>query len=104
MTLKVVRNEVSGWDVMREGETQAISNHVDRESAEAAAKLRADEDDGLGVPHHETVEVHPEETHGIDDTRQGMRPAFLALAGLLIAITILVVILSLTGDLTGFGS
>ena len=35
---------------------------------------------------------------------QGMRPAFLALIGLLAAVVVLVVILSLTGSLTGFGS
>jgi hypothetical protein len=104
MTLKVVRNEISGWDVIREGETQALSNHVNRETAEEAAKLRADEEGQIGEPGHEAVEVHPEETHGIDDTRQGMKPAFLALFGLLAAITLLVVILALTGDLTGFGS
>jgi hypothetical protein len=104
MTLKVVPNELSGWDVIREGETQALSNHVDRETAEAAARLRADEVGQIGEPDHEAVEVHPEETHGIDDARQGMKPAFLALIGLLAAITILVVILALTGDLTGFGS
>jgi hypothetical protein len=104
MSLKVVRNEVSGWDVIREGDVQALSNHVDRETAEAAAKLRAEEEGMVGEPNHEAVEVHPEETHGIDDARTGMKPAFLALGGLLIAITILVVILALTGDLTGFGS
>ena len=46
----------------------------------------------------------PNEVHGIDDARQGMRPAFLALAGLLAAVTILIVVLALTGSLTGFGS
>lgn len=102
--LKVVPNEVSGWDVIREGEVQALSNHVDRESAIAAAKLRAEEEGMIGEPGHEVVEVHPEETHGIDDTRQGMKPAFLALVGLLVVITIIVVIVALTGDLTGFGS
>ena len=104
MALKVVRNEVSGWDVIRDGDVQALSNHVDRESAEAAAKLRAEEEGMIGEPDEEAVEVHPEQSHGLDDTRQGMKPAFLAGAGLLIAITVLVVILALTGDLTGFGS
>ena len=42
--------------------------------------------------------------HAIDDARQGMRPAFLALVGLLAAVTLLLVILALTGSLTGFGS
>jgi hypothetical protein len=104
MPLKVVRNEVDGWDVIREGEDQALSNHVDRASAEAAAKLRAEEEGQIGEPDKEAVVVHPDETHGIDDARQGMKPAFLALAGLLTAVAILVIILAITGELTGFGS
>jgi hypothetical protein len=67
MALKVVRNEVDGWDVIREGEDEAISNHVDQATAEAAAKLRAEED-GIGEPEGESVEVHEDEVHGIDGT------------------------------------
>ena len=103
MALKVVPNEVDGWDVVREDEDVALSNHPDRESAEAAAQLRADEEH-IGESGGEPFHVEPDEVHAIDDTRQGVKPAFLYLAGLLALITILVVILSLTGSLTGFGS
>ena len=66
MTLKVVRNEIDGWDVIREGEDQAISNHVDRASAEAAAKMRSDEE-GIGEgTDDESVVVKSDEVHGID--------------------------------------
>ena len=103
MALKVVRNEVDGWDVVREDEDVALTNHPDRESAEAAAELRAEED-RVSQEGGEPVVVDTEEVHQIDDERQGMRPAFLALVGLLAVVTVLVVILSLTGSLTGFGS
>jgi hypothetical protein len=103
MALKVVRNELDGWDVVRDDEGVALSNHPDRETAEAAARLRAHEE-RVSAEGDEPVEIHPEEVHAIDDARQGMRPAFLALGALLLAITILVVIISLTGSLTGFGS
>jgi hypothetical protein len=103
MALKVVRNEVDGWDVIREDESVALSNHPDLESAEAAAELRAEED-RVSQEGDEPVVVEPDEVHGIDDARQGMRPALLALIGLLAAVTILVIVLSLTGSLTGFGS
>ncbi len=103
MALKVVRNEIDGWDVLREDEGVALSNHPDRESAEAAAELRAEED-RVSQEGGEPVVVAPDEVHPIDDARQGMRPAFLALVGLLAAVTILVVVLALTGSLTGFGS
>jgi hypothetical protein len=103
MALKVVRNEVDGWDVVREDEDVALSNHPDLSSAEAAAELRAEED---RVSHEggELVVVDPDEVHEIDDERQGMRTAFLALVGLLAVVTVLVIVLSLTGSLTGFGS
>src|SRR4051812_6068822 len=103
MALKVVRNEINGWDVVREDEDVALSNHTDRASAEAAAKLRADEEH-IGQSGGEPVVVAADEVHGIDATRQGMRPAFLALIGLLALVALIVVILSLTGSLTGFGS
>jgi hypothetical protein len=100
--LKVVPNEVDGWDVVRDGEGVALSNHPDRETAQQAARLRADEEH-LGDA-DDVVTVESDVVHRIDDTRQGMRTAFLALGGLLLAITILVVILALTGAITGFGA
>jgi hypothetical protein len=103
MALKVMPNEVAGWDVVREDEEVALSNHPDRESAEQAARMRAEEE-RISPEGDEPVIVDTEHVHAIDDARQGMKPAFLALGGILIAVTILVVILSLTGSLTGFGS
>jgi hypothetical protein len=103
MALKVMRNEVDGWDVVREDEGVALTNHPDRASAEAAARLRAEEEH-IGESGGEPVVIAVDEIHGIDDTRQGMRPAFLALIGLLTVVAILIVVLALTGSLTGFGS
>jgi hypothetical protein len=103
MALKVVPNEVDGWDVVREDEGVALSNHPDRKSAELAAGLRAEEEH-IAESGGEPVVVAPDEVHAIDDTRQGVKPAFLYLAGLLVLITILVIVVSLTGSLTGFGS
>lgn len=103
MALKVMPNEVSGWDVVREDEEVALSNHPTRESAEEAASIRAAEE-RLGGEGDEPVIVDTEHIHAIDDTRQGMVPAFLSLGGLLIAVTILAVIVALIGALTGFGS
>ena len=39
----------------------------------------------MGEQGDEPVVVAADEVHGIDDTREGMKPAFLALAGLLVA-------------------
>ena len=103
MALKVIRNEIDGWDVVREDEEVALSNHPDRESAELAAEMRAEEEH-IAESGGEPVVVATDEVHQIDDAREGVKPAFLYLAGLLALITILVVILSLTGSLTGFGS
>ena len=70
MALKVVRNEVDGWDVLREDEGVALSNHPDRASAEAAAKLRAEEDH-ISEAGGEPVIVAPSEMHAIDDVARG---------------------------------
>jgi hypothetical protein len=99
MGLVVVKNEVDGWDVIRDDERVALTNHARREEAEAAARLRTEEE-GIDEP----VVVARSSVHGIDDTRQGVRPAILALGGLLAAVTLLVIVLALTGSLTGFGS
>jgi hypothetical protein len=101
--LKVVRNEVDGWDVVREDEEAALSNHPTRESAEEAARIRAEEE-RLSDEGGAAVEVKEDEVHQIDDTRQGMRPAFLSMGGLLIAIGVLIVVIALIASLTDFGS
>ena len=44
MALKVMKNEVDGWDVVREDEDAALSNHPTREEAIAAAEIRSDEE------------------------------------------------------------
>jgi hypothetical protein len=103
MALKVMPNEIEGWDVVREDEGVALSNHLTREQALEAAKMRAEEE-RVGDMGDTEVELDTEHVHEIDDTRQGVKPAFLAGAALLTAITLLIVILALTGSLTGFGS
>lgn len=103
MALKVMQNEIDGWDVVREDEDVALSNHPTRESAEEAARIRANEE-RLSEEGGEPVVVDEQHVHAIDDPRQGMKPAFFALAGLLAFVTLLVIVLALTGALTGFGS
>ena len=103
MALKVIENEVDGWDVVREDEGVALSNHRTREQAMEAAEMRADEE-RLGDMGDTSVELDTEHIHGIDDARQGVKPAFLWGGVLLLAITLLIVVLALTGALTDFGS
>jgi hypothetical protein len=95
--LEVRPSEAGGWDVVRQGDGMALSNHANRENAERAAKIRAEEEDT-------SMSVNPDSVHGIDDEAQGMRPAFVALGLLSAAVVLLIVILALTGSLTGFGS
>jgi len=94
MAIKVIRSEVDGWDVVREDEDVALSNHPTRESAEAAAKIRSDEE-RINDAGDEPVVVDTEHVHPIDDNREGMRPAFLALAALFTAVVTLIVILAI---------
>lgn len=103
MALKVIENEVDGWDVVREDEGVALSNHPTRESAEQAAAIRAEEDRVNDAGDTEVV-VDTEHTHGIADAREGVRPVLLYGGALLAFVVLLIVVLAVTGSLTGFGS
>ncbi|TMK71813.1 MAG: DUF2188 domain-containing protein [Actinobacteria bacterium] len=93
--LIVVRDEVDGWDVIREGDPQSLTNTATKESAiEAARRFLADEG-GEG-----DVEVHENEVHGIDDTGRGVKLYVAALLGLLALITVIIVITSLLAHWT----
>jgi hypothetical protein len=94
--LEVVPSEAGGWDVVS-GDGMAVSNHASRASAERAAKMRAEEEDT-------SMSVSPNKVHEIDDEANGMRTAFIALGLLSLAVVIILVVLALTGSLTGFGS
>ncbi len=103
MALKVMRNEVDGWDVVREDEDVALSNHPTREEAIAAAEIRANEE-RVGDLGDTPVEVDTEHVHEIEDTRTGMKPAFLGGGALLIVIILIAVVAAIIAAATGFGS
>jgi hypothetical protein len=84
---EVVPDEIDGWDVKKPDEEQA-------------ARLRGEEEQADEV--HVTVNEHA--VHHVDDETRGVRTAFLALAGLLLFITLLIVVISLVGSLTEFGA
>jgi hypothetical protein len=101
--LKVVKSDVDGWDVIRADEGVALTNHPSREEAEAAAHMRAQED-SISEESEGEVFVRPDEHHGVDDERQGMKTAFFSLGGLLAAVALLAVVIAVIAALTGFGS
>jgi cell division protein FtsX len=91
----VVRDEIDGWDVVREDDPQALTNTATKETAiEAAKKFLADEG-GEGE-----VVVHEDEVHRIDDTGRGVKLYVIALLGLLAVITVIIVITSLLAHWT----
>src|SRR5436190_1020140 len=93
--LIVVRDEIDGWDVIREEDPQALTNTATRESAVAAAEaFLADEGrDG-------DVVVHEHEIHRLDDTSRGVNTYVIALLGLLAAVTVIIVVTSLLASWT----
>ena len=103
MALKVMKNEVDGWDVVREDEDRALSNHPTREEAIAAAEIRSDEDrvnDAGDTP----VEVDTDHVHQIEDARTGVKPAFLGGGALLLGVIALIVVVAAIVAITNFGS
>jgi hypothetical protein len=93
--LVVVRDEVDGWDVIREDDPQSLTNTATKESAIEAAKLFLADEGGDGE-----VIVHEEEVHGIDDTGRGVKVYVVALLGLLVVIVAIIVITSLLASWT----
>ena len=103
MALKVMRNEVDGWDVVREDEDVALSNHPTekRQSRpQRSARTKSASSDLGDTP----VEVDTEHVHEIEDTRTGMKPAFLGGGALLIVIILIAVVAAIIAAATGFGS
>ena len=103
MALKVMKNEVDGWDVVREDEDRALSNHTTREEAIAAAEIRSDEErvnDAGDTP----VEVDTEHVHEIEDARAGMKPAFFGGGALLLGMFLLIAVIAAIVVITGVGS
>jgi hypothetical protein len=93
--LIVVRDEVDGWDVIREGDPQSLTNTANKESAIEAAKMFLADEGGEGE-----VVVHEDEVHEIDDTGRGVKLYVVALLGLLAVITVIIVITSLLAHWT----
>jgi uncharacterized protein DUF2188 len=93
--LLVVRDEVDGWDVIREDDPQSLTNTATKESAIEAAKLFLADEGGEGE-----VVVHEDEVHGIDDTGRGVKTYVIALLGLLVVIVAVIVITSLLASWT----
>ena len=93
--LIVVRNEVDGWDVVREDDPQALTNTATKESAVAAAEKFLADEGGEGE-----VTVHEHDVHRLDDTSRGVKTYVFALLGLLAAITVIIVITSLLASWT----
>jgi hypothetical protein len=94
--LVVVRDEVDGWDVIREDDPQSLTNTATKESAIEAAKAFLADEGGDGE-----VVVHEDEVHRIDDTGRGVKLYVVALLGLLALIVAIIVITSLLASWTG---
>ena len=91
--LIVAPSDVNGWDVVREGDGMALTNHPTREEAEAAARLRAEEEGGRHIAH----ERQPVQ-EGAGGESRGVKLTFLALVGLLTAVVVLIVVIALVAS------
>ena len=91
--LIVAPSDVEGWDVLREGEGVALTNHPTRESAEEAARLRGAEEGGRHIAH----EDKPVQENAGGEER-GVKTYFVVLIGLLAAVVVLIVVISLVAS------
>jgi hypothetical protein len=102
MALKVMKNEVDGWDVVREDEDAALSNHPSKEEAIAAAEIRSNEERVNDVG-DTPVEVDTDHVHEIEDARTGMKPAFFGGGALLLTMFLLIAAIATIVAVTGLG-
>jgi cell division protein FtsX len=93
--LIVLRDEIDGWDVIREEDPQSLTNTATKESAVAAAEAILADEGGEGK-----VQVHENEVHHLDDTDRGVKVYVIALLGLLAVITAIIVLTSLLAHWT----
>jgi hypothetical protein len=100
--LKVVPNEIDGWDIVRADEGVSVTNFHERKDAERAARLLAHEE-AHGGDEPEVI-VDPAHPHGIDSDQRGVKTYFIAVVGLLVVIGIIATVAALIGSLTGFGA
>jgi hypothetical protein len=93
--LIVLRDEIDGWDVVREDDPQSLTNTATKDSAIQAAKMFLADEGGEGE-----VVVHEDEVHALDDTGRGVKLYVIALLGLLAVITMIIVLTSLLAHWT----
>jgi hypothetical protein len=93
--LIVLRDEIDGWDVVREDDPQSLTNTATKDSAIQAAKMFLADEGGEGE-----VVVHEDEVHALDDTGRGVKLYVIALLGLLAVITVIIVLTSLLAHWT----
>lgn len=93
--VEVVKSDIDGWDVRREGESQALSNHPTKEQAEEAARLHGGEGDAVDAREDVSSETPA------DDLNMGMA---INVAAVTIGVIGLIVVVSLIVALTDFGA
>jgi cell division protein FtsX len=91
----VLRDEVDGWDVVREDDPQALTNTPTKEDAVAAAEAILADEGGEGE-----IVVHGDQVHRLDDTSRGVKTYVVALLGLLAAVIVIIVVTALLASWT----
>jgi len=99
---EVVRSNVSGWDVRRVGEAQALTNHAERADAEEAAALQQELENEAGDA--EAIDVRQDVfSEGPDEDLDVTRTA-IGTGTMILALVVLIAVFAAIAALTGFGS
>jgi hypothetical protein len=101
---EVVKSDVDGWDVRRQGESQALTNHATREEAEEAAKVQQDVEDRSGAG-ATSVDVRQGPLSGGDDGDDlDHKRVALTFGTMMTAVIVLLIVIALIVALTRVGS
>ena len=101
---KVVKSDVDGWDVRREGEEQALTNHATREEAEAAVKVQQDVEDDMGSGSGSVDVRQGPFSSGEDGDDLDQKRVAITFGTMMTAVIVLLVVIALIVALTRIGS
>lgn len=101
---EVVKSDVDGWEVRRQGEEQALTNHATREEAEEAVKIQQGLEDDMGSGSGPVDVRQGPLSSGKDGDDLDQKRVALTFGAMMTAAIMLIIVVALIVALTRIGS
>lgn len=100
---EVVKSDVDGWEVRRQGEEQALTNHATREEAEEAAKVQQGLEDDMGSGSASVDVRQGPLSSGKDGDDLDQKRVALTFGAMMTAVIVLVIVIAVIVAITRVG-